>query len=282
MQPIQDILLHLDPGAPPEPRLALAIPLARRLGAHLIGLCVLDLAWPAAVDGDVAGGSAMVQVLAQMQAEAEARARRLATLFEAALERAGVAGEWRQVEGHTGAQVALHGRHADLVILGQPDPGNPGAAPAAAAEAALFDTGRPALVVPFAGRFDRPGRRPLLAWNASREAARAVHDALPLLAGAEAVSVLIVDAPADASDLGAEPGADIARHLARHGLPVVVRRVAGAGLPVGEVLLNAAADLGADLIVMGAYGHSRLRELILGGVTRTLLRQMTVPVLLAH
>jgi nucleotide-binding universal stress UspA family protein len=136
--------------------------------------------------------------------------------------------------------------------------------------------------VPHAGHTGSIGRRVLIGWNGSPEAARAVHDALPLMVGAEAVTVVTIDPEGGPGANEEGPGADIARHLARHGLPVMVRRVTGPAAAAGDLLLNEAADLGADLIVMGAFGHSRLREFVLGGATRTLLAQMTAPVLMAH
>jgi nucleotide-binding universal stress UspA family protein len=149
-------------------------------------------------------------------------------------------------------------------------------------EQALFSSGRPVLVVPHSGRFEAVGRTVLIGWNASREAARAANDALPLIAGAESATVLVVNPSEAPGGDGAEPGAAIALHLARHGLRATAEHVVAPQVDDGEMLLNQAADLGADLLVVGAYGHSRLRELVLGGVTRTLLRQMTIPVMMSH
>jgi nucleotide-binding universal stress UspA family protein len=122
----------------------------------------------------------------------------------------------------------------------------------------------------------------MLCWNASRESARAAADALPFLAAAEKVVVLVVDPRSSAGGHGAEPGADVATWLARHGVKVTVQRDVAADADIGGVILSRAADHGADLIVMGIYGHSRVREMILGGASRSLLSSMTVPVLMAH
>ena len=138
------------------------------------------------------------------------------------------------------------------------------------------------LVVPYAFERRPVGRRVLVAWNASREAARAVSDALPLLKRAGQVDVVAFEPGKSGAAHGEEPGADIALYLARHGVKVTVSRVDAPDLDVGNQLLSRAFDLSADLIVMGAWGHSRLRELVLGGVTRTVLESMTVPVLMAH
>jgi nucleotide-binding universal stress UspA family protein len=136
------------------------------------------------------------------------------------------------------------------------------------------------LVVPRYGTFDTVGERVLVAWNGSREATRAVHDALPILKLATKVTVLSIDPERDTGDR--IPSADIALHLARHGVAAEGTSTVGLDISVGDLLLSRAADLGADLIVMGAYGHSRMRELVLGGATRHILQHMTVPVLMSH
>jgi nucleotide-binding universal stress UspA family protein len=140
-------------------------------------------------------------------------------------------------------------------------------------EQVALASGRPVLIVPYAGHFDNVGRRVLIAWNATREAARAVSDAMPLLTSTELVTVLTIDPREGPHGHGKLPGADIALHLARHGVEAQIERTVSAGMPVGEVLLSRVADLGADLIVMGAYGHSRAREVLLGGATRSVLRR---------
>src|SRR5690606_4452572 len=142
--------------------------------------------------------------------------------------------------------------------------------------------GRPVLLVPYAGRFEAVGRRVLVAWDAGREAARAVRDALPLLKRAEHVEVVSFNPDRPGARHGPIPGADLAAYLARHDVKVHVSQQHGDDIEVGEQILSRAADLHSDLIVMGAYGHSRLRELALGGATRTLLASMTVPVLMSH
>jgi nucleotide-binding universal stress UspA family protein len=276
---IRDILVHLDAAPAMPARLELAAALARQHGARLTGLAVIDIALPPIATPD-GGGAAVGPLLAAMRRDALAEAAGIRTRFEDAASRLGVAAEWRQTEGITAEQVARHGRTSDLLLLGQPDP--EGDAPKALAvfEAALFSSGRPLLMVPHAGRFTHVGRRALIAWNGRREAARAVHDALPLLAGAE--HVVVLTAGMEPPEADADPTAEMLRHLARHGLPVSAAREIGTDLEVADIILNRAAETGADLLVMGAYGHSRLREFVLGGATRSILRQMTLPVLMAH
>ena len=174
----------------------------------------------------------------------------------------------------------MQARYADLVVVGQADP-EPTATPSDLPETVALATGRPVLVVPHIGA-KPPGKTVLLCWNASREAARAAADALPFLKAAQKVIVLVVNPKVSAAGHGAEPGADAAAWLARHGVKVTVQRDVAPDADAGAVILSRAADLGADLIVMGIYGHSRLREMVLGGASRTLLGSMTVPVLMSH
>jgi nucleotide-binding universal stress UspA family protein len=203
--------------------------------------------------------------------------------FEHAAKLRGVSAEWRAAAEGSDADPALHARYADLTILGQLDPtADAMAMTRPRPERVALAGGRPILVIPYAGQYETVGRRVLVGWDASREATRAVADAMPLLAAAETVSVLAIDPQERSSAHGAMPGADISLHLARHGVKAAVERTVSAGVPPGDVLLSRAADLGADLLVIGAYGHSRARELLLGGVTRTVLQSMTLPVLMSH
>lgn len=179
--------------------------------------------------------------------------------------------EWRPIKGLK--DLALHARYADLTIVGQASPGA-----SDHVTETLMRVGRPLLAVPRHGRFPRIGNRVLVAWNASREATRAVFDSLPLLAGAANVTVMTMDA----EDGDRVPGADIGLTLARHGIKVDVVHSTLGDIDAGNALLSRAADQGADLLVMGAFGHSPLREKMLGGATRHILDHMTVPVLLSH
>ncbi len=143
-------------------------------------------------------------------------------------------------------------------------------------------SGRPVLVVPYIGPGKSVATHVLVGWNASREATRAVNDAIPLLQRAKKVTVLAVDPEGGTEGHGEVPSADISLHLARHGIKVEAAQTVTGDIDVGDALLSRASDLGADLIVVGAYGHSRMREFILGGVTRHLLQHMTVPILISH
>lgn len=277
---LKDILIHLDASEASDRRLDIGADLAARTGAHLTGLFVAEIGLPPTIVGDPGGGAATV-LIEQMRNAALADGERVEAEFRERLRRDGFSGEWRMVEGFGTEIVPLHARCADLTVLGQQDPDGPGTT-GAILEAALLDSGRPVLAVPYAQRAPRLGPHALVAWNGSREAARAVADALPLLAMAERVTVLVVLQEEPRSGEDAVPGDDIALHLARHGITVTATRMMAPEIEPGEALLNAAAEHAADFLVMGGYGHSRLREMIMGGVTRTLLRSMTLPVLMSH
>jgi nucleotide-binding universal stress UspA family protein len=273
----KDVLVHVDTDPASDSRIDVAARLAAWHDAHLTGLHVMTpIPFPGYVEIELPRLAREIQ--AQQLRE---RAEKARAAFEAGARAAGAApAEWRAVEGSILETARLHGRYADLVIVGQGiDIDDPTGELAVLPEELVLGIGRPVLVVPRYGAFTLLGDHVLVGWNASREAARAVNDALPLLRRAQRVTVLSVD-PAD-SDRRL-PGADITLHLARHGVNAVASQTFGADIAVGDILLSVAADVGADLIVIGAYGHSRLREMVLGGVTRHLLRHMTVPVLMSH
>ncbi len=188
--------------------------------------------------------------------------------------------EWRSLP-YLSSEVAVHAYYADLVVVARPESAGQTAAPPGLAESLVLSSGRPIIVFPPRGKVSQV-RRILVAWNATRESIRAVADAMPLLAKAEAVEVLVVDHQRRPEGHGQEPGADIAHHLARHGAHVEVRRVSSGGKDVGRLLLSQAADFSANLLVMGAYGHSHMREWMFGGVTRTVLYEARLPVLMSR
>jgi nucleotide-binding universal stress UspA family protein len=282
---LKDLLLHVDGARGHEARLRIAAELARRNQAHLAGLFVIE---PVTFTGFFSPGGAdlaQAELLQAIQQEHESRRRtlaeRLGATFRARIDDAGVLGEWRVTEGDPSERVTLQGRYADLVILGQSDPDAPSFG-SAVPEAALLGSGRPVLVVPYIGA-DRPiGHHVLLAWNSSREAARAANDAVPLVAPGGKVTVLAINPARGIAGDGDLPAADMAHHLARHGITAEAAHTVADDIAVGDLILSRAADMGADLIVMGGYGHSRAREFVLGGATRALLGHMTVPVLFSH
>jgi nucleotide-binding universal stress UspA family protein len=278
----KDLLVVLDSAEDTSGRIDLAAALAERFGAHLVGLYPVPSSELQRHAGypDLA---ILEPVYREWREGALQQAEESRQAFEHAARLRGLASEWRAVAEGWEADPALHARYADLTILGQRDPDSDGMAiNRPRPERVTLASGRPILVVPYAGRFEIVGRCVLIAWNASREAARAVGDAMPLLTAADSVTVLVVDPQPGPDGHGEVPGADIALHLARHEVKAQIERTVSADVPIGEVLLSRAADLGADLMVMGAYGHSRARELLLGGATRSILASMTIPVLMSH
>lgn len=285
---LKNLLVHLDDGPRSEMRLAVAIDLARRFSAHLTGLFIVDIPGSDLFYGAgmpfAAGASGMDQMVSSLRGTATARGNAMGTHFRARLEREGLAGTWRMIDGETADVLSLHARYADLTILGQPNPEEPfhGSSADAVLVSVMLSSGRPVLAVPYAGTFEAVGGYVLVAWNASREATRAVNDALPLLRLAKKVTVLAVNPKRGVEGRGDVPAADIVLHLARHGVMAEAAHTIATDISEGDAILSYAADIGADLIVCGGYGHSRAREMVFGGVTRTLLEEMTVPMLLSH
>jgi nucleotide-binding universal stress UspA family protein len=273
---IRDILLHLTEDPHAAKRCLAAVALASSHDAHLTALYTKT---PWAVPVYLAAYVPPELLVKEQKAAAKA-ARQAKMEFVSACDKAGVSWEWRESDADDPVvEMREQARYADLSIVGQIDPNAdmPTGAELLPADLVL-STGRPVLIIPYTGTFPKIGNRVLVAWNGGRESARALHDALPLIAGAKKVTILSVN-PTKKDHV---PGADIAAHLVRHSLKVeVIQRVAP-DLKVAETVLAAASDISADLVVMGAWGHSRLRELALGGATREMLKRMTLPVLMSH
>ena len=277
----KDLLVVLGSDTASRGRMALATALAERFAAHLVGLYPLPIPDVPRTLGYY-NPSLFDPIFRDLREKAQEVCDKERQAFEHAASLRGLSAEWRVTEGLE-ADPAVHARYVDLTILGQVDPdGGDTELIRPRPELLALASGRPILAVPYAGQFETVGRRVLIGWNATREATRAVNDAMPLLAAADVVTVLTIDAREAPDAHGELPGADISLHLARHGVKATIERTVSAGVPAGEVLLSRAADLGADLLVIGAYGHSRMRELLLGGATRTILQSMTVPVLMSH
>lgn len=260
---------------------SVAADLAQRAGAHLIGLHAVHAE---------AGSHELQDPLLAARTEAYARkhdeqARRSEAAFQQYTQAVlGDKAEFRRADQDSLSAVIVNARYADLVVMGQRDPDetNTGV-PASIVERAVLAVGRPVLVVPyFANAYPSLGRNVLVAWNGSRESVRAVNDAMPLLQRAERVVVMAVNPGNGRRDHGEMPGADLALYLARHGVKAEARASVALEIGAGDELLARASDMGTDLLVMGAYGHSRLQELVMGGVTQTMMEHMTVPVLMSH
>ncbi len=276
---LKDILVHIDNRKQVPARLQAAINLALAHRAHLIGLYVITQPYiPSHIKVQIS-----TDVLEAQAAAVREQAARAEAMFRAQAEEAGIAGEWLCEEGDRIDVLREQARLCDLAVIGQHDPDAseiPG--PVDIPDHVILSAGRPVLVVPHVGTYPSIGKRVMVAWDGSLPATRAVNDALPILRGAEMVNVITVDPHDGSDDADRKPGERICRHLARHGIAARSQHFRANDIGTGNVILSRAADEGADLIVIGAYGHARWRELVLGGVTLHMLKHMTVPVLMSH
>lgn len=273
----KDILVHVDTASSAAARLDFAAKLALQHDAHLTALHVDP---PPYIPADIMGTGVGADVVLWHREQRDRRLVGVRDLIAQVQQRHGIAIEQRVAEGGIEPTILEHSRYSDLIVASQPgdlldleqplqpSPGN-----------LVVGAGCPVLVLPAAGSDYSIGKHVLIAWKPCAEAARAVRGALPLLKQAKAVTVLAANV--DTKDQPRVAGADIATHLARHGVKVTVMPFTAPDMDVGSLVLARAADLGADMIVMGGYGHSRLREMVLGGVTYHILKNQFIPVLLA-
>ncbi|MDQ0512780.1 universal stress protein [Ancylobacter amanitiformis] len=277
---IKDILVSLRIGEGADTAVDYAVSAAAALKAHLTGVAIsYEIDIP-----PIYTEAFSTDFLETQRAEGQKLAERAVSYFGEATRSLGVNAEIRSIDGTPGGaaeQVGILSRLYDLTIVGQADPDRPGAEEVIA-EAVLFDSGRPVLLIPVNQQKPFSAKRILVAWDGGRASARAVAEARPLLAHADLVEAVVVDT-GRSKKADALPGADLARHLARHEKTVELRRlVPASGEGIVDVLLREVAARDIDIVVMGGYGHSRLREFVLGGVTRDMLERMTVPLFLAH
>lgn len=273
------IFVHLDTSNRALIRLDVAVRLAVAHQCRLVGLFVgfaPDPRWFYLMDN-------AAQYLEADRARRNEAREQVRAKFEAAVKHLSIDVEWRATEGEPVTMALREVREAGLVVAGQYGANDPDSYVAPQfLESLVLESGRPILVIPCAGTFGALGPRTMVAWDGGREAARALHDAIPLLAGGQ-VCVLHANSATMALRTDASPVAAAVRLLEGQGAEVVVEHApGGTDLAIGELILSRAANFDASLVVMGAYGHGRFRELVLGGVTRTLLASMTVPVLMTH
>lgn len=274
---IKDLVVNLGLGKQ-DPAGKYAISIAEAFGAHVLGVA---FAYEPVIPGSVMGGIPP-EFLEAQRAESEKSARTAIARFEEAAKRAGVSFETRVLNASvSGASDLLGriGRRFDFIVLGQPtrDKSVPDEV---IDEGVLFESGRPVIFVPFIQKAGMTLDQVMVCWDGGRTATRAIADSMPFLEKAKKVEVVVVgNKPPKSDEIS---GADLGQHLARHGLKVDVKRITSPDIDVASTILSYAADSSADMIVMGGYGHSRLREFVLGGATRGLLESMTVPVLMSH
>lgn len=277
----KDILVLVAEAEADEPALALGEALASQCDAHLAAAFLTPLPdEPLAYEPTVVAG-VWAELLSRARQEAEAERKKV----EARVGRFERTCELRSAEALSrdlGRVAAVHSRYADVAIMTRPSEGAGGELREEIVEGVLFHSGRPALIAPPNWKGGTIGQRVVVAWDASREATRALSEARALLGASAEITVVTVDAKPKMFGHGDQPGANIAAHLARRGLKADVRNVDSMGRAASLAILEEANALQADLVVMGGYAHSRLRELVFGGATRDLLRVANVPLLMAH
>jgi nucleotide-binding universal stress UspA family protein len=260
---------------------AVSARIAELTGAHVRGLYVI----PAAQIYPSTGFEAVPQVFEGHRTYFQNNKDSVRDTFEQAMKREGGAFDFIAVEGRSpliADEVLNHGRSCDLIVMHATDPAQVSGVELDYIERVVMAVGRPILVLPRQGTSALKLDEVIVGWNAHREASRAVFDALPLLKAAKAVRLVWVDPQRDADLQGSVAGADLAESLARHDVNAIAEGLPSGGIEVGAALLQRAGDTGAGLLVMGAYGHSRLREFVFGGATRLVLDRMTLPVLMSH
>ena len=276
----RSIFVHVDDAEPCDRRIDYAARLARKYPAELLGGYILP---PTELSRYARAVMAPDTVERYLQERRESRATAEAR-FRAAATEAGVTDlGWRWPKGNPLGAAVLYARYADLAVIGQPPRDEPTVEFSNdLANAVVTSSGRPVLFVPYVGEYKTLGERVLIAWKDSRESARAVADALPLLKDAKKVFAVAITPAGEDSDEELTADAEVAAFLGRHQVEATVTRIVAEDIAAGELLLSQVADFGADLIVMGAYSRPRLNQLVWGGVTRIMLASMTAPVLMSH
>jgi nucleotide-binding universal stress UspA family protein len=274
---LKDVVVNLSSQGLRDFAAEYATSIAAMFGAHITGV---SFVYEPVIPDGMLGGVPVDLIELQRQENSKA-ANDAISRFDAAAKKAGLSAETRLLDatfGGAAARFAQISRRFDLVVVGQAQRER-GPADDLLIEGALFESGRPLVVVPYIQRRGITLERVLACWDGSRTAARAIGDAMPLLERAKAVEVVIVAEERKSEEM---TGANMNAHLVRHGVAASVKRIAKGDIAIQDALLSYAADSGADFMVMGGYGHSRLREFILGGVTRGILASMTLPVLMSH
>lgn len=271
------ILVHVGRDANSDRRIEIAVELAGRSGGKVIGVYVGKPLVPPVIGMGALPPRFLADEATIDQEDAEAAKRR----YLDHLARRDLKAEWHYVREAGMLVLQSISRYMDIVVVGQRDPAVPAAAAVRPEELAL-GSGRPVLVIPHIGGAISPGRRIVIAWDGGREAARAVSDAFPFLRQASAMWVVSIGTKAPGLCSQSDAAEALCRFLADHGVAAKPDFLQTDECSEADVLLSRITDVGADLLVMGCYGHSRIRELALGGMTREILRHMTVPVLMSH
>lgn len=276
---IKDIIANLSLGGKRDVAGDYAISVASAFEAHLVAVA---FRFQFELPGTIIGASVAASIIDAQRRESERMVQEAVTRFEHAAKLAGIAAETLTPEASLATAADRFSRSSrayDLVVVRQPDPDRPGPEELIA-EGALFSAGRPVLVVPYVQKNGMKLDRVTVCWDGSRAAARAIANSMPFLSKSKNIELLMVQTKSGPDN--EIPGVDMAQHLARHGLRVELERAVVPNMDIAAAILSHVADRSSDLLVMGGYGHSRLREFILGGVTREFMKSMTLPVLMSH
>lgn len=273
----KSLQVHVDNTASCEKRLHVAVEMAIKLNAHLTG--VYTRHWTHLPNYMMPVNSQRLKnIEANYKKEMDDMENAAKAMFTEVTLQHEVSAIWHCVTGDAYSALTNEAHYSDLLILGQPEPEDEINTTPDLPDHLVLTSGRPCLIVPYIGARKNLGKHPLVAWNGTRESTRALHDSLPLLMQAESVTIMLSEED-DKDDL---PDTRIAKHLARHGVKVMTKKIRSEEQHISSAFLSYIADNDHDLLIMGAYGHSRLREIVLGGMTREIMQTMTVPVLMSH
>lgn len=274
----KDLVVFLEERQDCSARLTYAATLARHWQAHLIVTYIIR---PLALDphAGFAVGAGLSQMLDEREAASNASLERARAAFDQLTDRRSFTSEWRSSRNEIGEALMLHARHASLAVMGPTNWQQRETSVLGLSEQMILASGRPCLLLPDAWSAERQARRIVVGWNGGREATRAIADAMPLLVAADSVRLVVVPEPRTRLLHGADPGTDMATHLARQGVPISLEQCDGG--EAGAVMLELCGAIDADLLVMGAMGRSRISEVVFGGATRTVLENARLPVLLS-
>jgi nucleotide-binding universal stress UspA family protein len=278
----RDLQVHVDNSASCAKRLHVAAEIAAKFDSHLTGIFIRppfhlpSYALPVNIESE------WIDTIAQdYETGLDTKEHAAKRLFDEITTQYQATTLWQPVKGDVYTVLGEEAAYADLLILGQPDPDDSTNNYTDLPDRTLLTSGRPCLVVPYIGARENMGKHPLVAWNGTRESNRALHDAMPVLEQAETVTIMISQASGSPAK-DELPNTKIAQHLARHNVKVMTKTLTEEKNQTSNAFLSYIADNDHDLLVMGAYGHSRIREIVLGGMTREIMQSMTVPVLMSH
>jgi len=275
---IKNILIHIDNSVACEHRVDVAIQLAIQHQAQISTIYVIqNYLEPTYYEAQISA-----DIIAQIDQQAEKTAKLAQHKYHSMANRAGYTMTSVIEKGNLISILDEYARYTDLLVLGQNHPEDPENISEALADNMVLEAGTPCLIVPHTSSSQFTAKRVLVAWNASREAARSVKDAMPILSNADYVEVLVVNPTQYPAEIDIVQSKSVSSFLMQHGIKPQIQVESGSNSKAGDTIISRASEINADLIVMGAYGHSRLREIVLGGVTRKLLARMTVPVFISH